>query len=102
MQYVQFFMIARSMFVAFENQYYQYRQGTLDESTYLGYERCIATQVLNNPGFRVWWEQNRPVFSPEFAEYVDRMIANTPLMDEEGLVGEWRRLAAAYQPQRVK
>lgn len=91
--YTQFFLMCRAMFVAFENQYYQYRHGTLDESTYLGYERSITTQLISMPGFRIWWTQSCDVFSPEFVEHVEAMIANVPEADANALIDEWRRIA---------
>ena len=98
-QYTQFFLICRAMFVAFENQYYQYCQGTLDEPTYLGYERAIATQLMAMPGFRIWWVQSRDVFSPDFIEHVESMIDKTPEADVDALIDEWRRLAQRIQAE---
>lgn len=98
-QYTQFFLICRAMFVAFENQYYQFRQGTLDEATYLGYERSISTQLMAMPGFRVWWAQSREVFSPEFIEHVDSMIAKIPEAEVRALIDEWQRLAQQKQAE---
>lgn len=34
--YTQFFLLCRGLFAAFENQYYQFRQGVLDQETYVG------------------------------------------------------------------
>jgi hypothetical protein len=93
-QYTQFFLLCRGLFVAFENQYYQYRHGTLDENAYQGYERSISRQVLAFPGFRMWWTQNRDVFSPEFTERVDDMIARQPEVSATALLAEWQKLAA--------
>ena len=96
-QYTQFFLMCRAMFVAFENQFYQYRQGTLDEETYLGYARAISTQLMSMPGFRVWWAQSRDVFSPSFVEHIDVMIANTPEADVDAMISEWQRIAQQKQ-----
>ena len=83
------------MFVSFENQYYQYRQGMLDKSTYLGYQKSITAQLLAFRGFRMWWQQNRDVFSDEFVAYVDKLVAETPEVDAGTLITEWRRIAEA-------
>ncbi|MEJ2089417.1 MAG: hypothetical protein P8Y69_13290 [Gammaproteobacteria bacterium] len=83
------------MFVAFENQYYQMRQGVLDPTTYAAYEESISKQFLAFRGFRVWWRQNRTVFTPAFAEHVDAMIAAVPEADLEEFLREWRTLAEA-------
>jgi len=88
-QYTQFFLLCRGLFVAFENQYYQYRHGALDRETYKGYERAIAEQLLAFPGFRLWWQQSRDVFSPNFAEHVDEMIAKVPQAEPDQFFREW-------------
>jgi hypothetical protein len=98
LQYTQFFMICRSMFLAFENQYYQMRHGVLDSEAYAGYERSISTQLLAFRGFRLWWELNRSVFSPEFVGHVDAMIADVPEADPGLFLREWRDLAQARMP----
>ena len=98
LQYTQFFFICRSMFVAFENQYFQMRLGVLDATTYAGYERSISTQFLAFRGFRLWWQINRPVFSPEFVNHVDAMIAEVPEADPTFLLREWQDIAQAKTP----
>ncbi len=95
--FTQFFFICRAMFLGFENQYYQFRQGILDHAIYFGYERSIQTQLLAFPGFRVCWQQNRAVFSPAFVTYVDSMIERTPEADPGALLSEWSTLAQSRQ-----
>lgn len=95
--YTQFFFICRAMFLGLENQYYQFRQGILDDATYLAYERSIAKQLLAFPGFRVWWEQSRDVFSPAFVSRVDAMVERTPEVDPGALLSEWSRIAKSRQ-----
>ncbi len=96
-RFTQFFFICRAMFIGFENQYYQFRQGILDEATYLGYERSMQTQLLLFPGFRVWWQQSHAVFSPAFVAHVDSMIERTPEADPGALLSEWSTLAQSRQ-----
>jgi hypothetical protein len=93
LHYTQFFFICRAMFIAFENQYYQMRQGVLDPETYAAYQRSISTQFLAFPGFRVWWRQSRSVFSPSFVGHIDAMIADVPESDPGAFLREWQELA---------
>jgi len=93
-QFTQFFLICRALFVSFENQYFQYRQGMLDADTYLGYERSICQQLLAFRGFRIWWKQSRDVFSPQYTEYVDQLIERTPEYEPNHMHDEWRRFAS--------
>jgi hypothetical protein len=98
LHYTQFFFICRSMFLAFENQYYQMRHGVLDSEAYAGYERSISTQFLAFRGFRLWWELNRPVFSPEFVDHIDALIADVPEADPESFLREWHEIVQARKP----
>lgn len=89
-QYTQFFLLCRALFAAFENQHYQYRRGILDDKTYKGYERAISEQFLAFPGFRIWWEQSRNVFSPAFVEHIDVLIKRAPLVAADKFYREWQ------------
>ena len=95
--FTQFFFICRAMFLGFENQYYQFRQGILDREIYLAYERSMQIQLLLFPGFRVWWQQSHAVFSPAFVARVDSMIERTPEADPGALLSEWSTLAQSRQ-----
>jgi hypothetical protein len=102
LHYTQFFFLCRGMFVAFENQYYQWHHGVLDAQAYAGYERSISTQLLAFRGFRIWWQQNRSVFSPAFVAHVDAMIENVPEADPGSFLHQWREIArgdARAEPQ---
>lgn len=93
-QYTQFFLICRGLFVSFENQFFQFQQGMLDADVYRGYERSICQQLLAFRGFRIWWKQSRNVFSPQFIEYVDQLIEDTPEHETNHLLDEWKRIGA--------
>jgi hypothetical protein len=92
MQYTQFFLLCRGLFAAFENQHYQFRRGVLDRETYEGYERAISEQLLAFPGFRMWWEQSRSVFSPPFVAHVDEMIRRTPVATADKYFRQWQSI----------
>lgn len=93
LHYTQFFFICRAMFIAMENQFYQMRSGVLDPETYASYQRSISAQFLAFRGFRVWWEQNRSVFSPAFAAHMDAMIAEVPEAAADSLLRDWQARA---------
>jgi len=98
LHYTQFFFICRAMFLAYENQYYQMRQGVLDRETYAAYQRSISAQFLAFRGFRVWWQQSRSVFSRSFVEHIDAMIANTPVADPGAFLRGWQEIALKDVP----
>ena len=97
--FTQFNCLARSMFLGFENQYFQYRNGILDPESYLGYERIIAAQILAFRGFRIYWEQNRSYYSPSFVSHIDNIIERTP--EGGALLKDWIVIASRLQDDKV-
>lgn len=73
----KFWMVCRTLFLNFENQFYQYRNGVLDRDAFDGYERALCSMVLSWPGIRAWWPLNRDGYGRAFAEYVDALIETT-------------------------
>ena len=102
LHYTQFFFICRAMFLAFENQYFQMRQGVLDPETYAAYQRSISTQFLAFPGFRVWWRQSRSVFSPSFVAHIDAMIADVPEADPGLFLRQWLQATRERGPAAAR
>ena len=90
LQYTQFFLLCRGLFVAFEDQHYQFRHGILDEETYRGYERAISEQLLAFRGFRIWWAQSKNVFSQEFVKHVDELISRTEPSAPDKFFKQWQ------------
>jgi len=64
----------------FENMFYQYQKGYLDDEVWTGWKRLMLTYYAR-PGFQTWWEHRRDVYSAPFAifletEKLDRKIAS--------------------------
>jgi hypothetical protein len=71
---------------SFDNCYYQYRMGMLDQERWEMHRKDLAL-LLQRPAVAHWWltgldEQTgagqRSTFSPKFAEVVSELIAETP------------------------
>ncbi len=71
--YWRTWVILRAAIRGYENQFYQYRQGFLDDSEWEGIRREIATQ-LARPFNRTIWEKTQPVFSPRFRKVVNESL----------------------------
>ena len=57
----------------FENAFYQYQIGGIEESQWRPIERIIGS-LLNTPGHKKWWMDSRFVFSVEFQELADQLL----------------------------
>lgn len=54
----------------FENMYYQYQKGYLEEDVWRGWKRLMLT-YYSRPGFQTWWSARRDVFSNSFGEFLE-------------------------------
>jgi hypothetical protein len=73
----KFWFVCRTLFLNFENQYYQYRQGTLDEEAFKGYEESMCDMVLSWPGIRAWWPLNHNSYGKTYVDYIERLLTST-------------------------
>ena len=63
-----------AVFVARQNEYFQWEQGLLDESVFKSLHHVIYT-LLESPNGQYWWQhEGRRMLAPEFAEFVDELI----------------------------
>jgi hypothetical protein len=54
----------------FENMYYQYRKGYLEEDVWRGWKRLMLTYYAR-PGFQTWWSVRRVVYSESFGGFLE-------------------------------
>ncbi len=72
----QFDAWMRSNFKGYENYYYQYCKGMLDEESFKAQREAIRLSVTP-PGVAVWWGMNRRWFREDFASLVDSLLPET-------------------------
>jgi hypothetical protein len=53
----------------FENMYYQYRKGYLEQDVWAGWQRIMLV-YHQRPGFQVWWSLRADVFSKSFVDFL--------------------------------
>ena len=63
-----------------EHEWFQYKDGILDEPTWLSYREVIRL-TLSSKRHRTWWNKMKGVFDSEFAKMVDQYIDDTPESD---------------------
>ena len=67
-----------AVFHFFENMFYQYRKGYLEDEVWLGWKRLMLTYYAR-PGFQTWWSLRRDVFSESFAAFLESSRPDKPI-----------------------
>ncbi len=70
---VQFGFLLLSLARNFENLYFQYRNGTLDEAHWHPWASRIE-RTFASPGTRRWWAEEAPAFSAPFQRFVAELL----------------------------
>jgi hypothetical protein len=63
----------RAVLTSYDNYYYQYRHGNLDNEVFLAYERRLQAN-LSRPGFLSWWLDNQNFYTASFQAYVQSLL----------------------------
>jgi len=67
---------AGGLLLGYENAYYQYRSGLLDEDRWHFYRDQLASLFQNvAPGFTQWWRTSRVPWTPEFVALMEEILA---------------------------
>jgi len=80
-EWFQFVMNFHALMLNFQNSFYLVEEGTLDHEIRDSLTAVIAA-VKDQPGFLLYWRQRKPIFFPEFQDYVDGIIASEQVNSE--------------------
>ena len=76
----QFVMLVHSVFLGFQRSYFLSKAGTLDVE--LRDSIGTAVHAVNNqPGIHFYWRERKIFFQPEFAEWVEQLLARQSLSE---------------------
>ena len=88
----QFVVFVRAFLVNSEDTFLQRNHGLLEDAAYGAYLR-VFTATMSNPAFRVVWGMQRQAVGEEFAAFVDKLLAKTPMgpaLSGESFLAEWK------------
>lgn len=74
-QRFQAVMNSHGLFVIFQNSFYLSKEGTLDSEMQQSLTSAMLG-VLDQPGFKFYWEQRKLFFFKDFREYIEDIIKN--------------------------
>ena len=90
-QIQQYWSIARVIFRRYENDFYQHSSDVFDESSWEGYRRSLANDILSQPGMRAMWKIQRENFGAEFRAFMDGEANSARSQPPTSWADEWRR-----------
>jgi len=69
-EYRQFAYLGISLFRRYENVYFQYQSGMINDDFWFGH-RDNLLWFFHRPGTQTWWQERRLGFSKSFREYLE-------------------------------
>ena len=81
-EYLQFAYLGISLFRKYENAYFQYRSGMIDDEFWDGH-RDNLLWFFHRPGTQRWWNERRLGFSKSFREYLES-TSPADMTEQEG------------------
>ncbi len=81
-EYLQFAYLGISLFRKYENAYFQYRSGMIDDEFWDGH-RDNLLWFFHRPGTQRWWKERRLGFSKSFREYLES-TTSTDVAEQSG------------------
>ena len=93
-QYEQFIAYTLASFIHLEDLFFQHKSGLLTDSAFDA-SRSGHKPFFSVLGTRQFWENARISFAPEFAKFVDDLIADTPTRRSGELFDQWKAGLAA-------
>lgn len=84
-EYLQFAYLGISLFRKYENAYFQYRSGMIDDEFWDGH-RDNLLWFFHRPGTQRWWKERRLGFSKSFREYLESTTVGDMTAQEERYV----------------
>ncbi len=69
-EYLQFAYLGISLFRRYENVFFQYQSGMIDDDFWFGH-RDNLLWFFHRPGTQLWWKERRLGFSRNFREFLE-------------------------------
>ena len=89
-----------AMILHSEDTFYQHEDGLLADSNFDNF--CRGFQVaFSRPGFHMAWEMHKPIFDARFANFVDKLISESPVSTSVDQLSLFKAGAAALKARAV-
>src|SRR3974377_32189 len=99
-QLSQYSAVCRAIIINSEDTFYQHRDGLLDEASFVSFVAGMKG-TFRSPGFRAQWKSIRRNHGSEFVEFMDKLIAETPVTPRIDILARWEASIAAEKAKAV-
>ena len=99
-QLSQYSAVCRAMIINSEDTFYQHGDGLLDEASFVSFVAGMKG-TFRYPGFRAQWKSIRRNHGSEFVEFMDKLIAETPVTPRIDILARWEASIAAEKTKAV-
>jgi hypothetical protein len=96
-QYAQFTHFCRASFYNAEDTYFQHSQGLISDQAFASFIASVKGWAARAPGIRACRKQFRGLFVSEFADWMDRTLAEVEPAPPIDTFAQWRSLVDAEQ-----
>jgi hypothetical protein len=96
-QVLQVSRYAQGIFKSYEDSFDQHRDGLMTESDFRAFINT-ARGAVRQPGFRVLWKRSRSAYGTEFVDFMDTLVAKTPVEPLSWDPTEWLNDLARESP----
>ena len=96
-EFTQWMMICRALFLSGEDSFLQHEAGLLTESAFDSYVAGIKF-YMSSPGMRAAWKVSESQFGSDFRDFVNSVLAKTPIAPTADAYSEWRELLELEAP----
>jgi hypothetical protein len=100
-EFSQFFAMCRLILITIENLHHEFQQGLLDKDVYMRFQGQIQEELFAFPGIRAIWQLTRHHYGSDFAEYLDEIVASTPIHQQQSTYKKWKELVAANSSKAI-
>jgi hypothetical protein len=84
----------RASFYNWENAFYQHLEGLFTELAFSALALNVRS-IMRAVPIRAQWRIQRQAYGIEFVEWMDKLIAETPIRESSDRMGEWQDAMAA-------
>jgi hypothetical protein len=81
--------------ITIENLHKESQRGLFDKDEYARFLGPLQEEFFAYPGIRAMLQLTRHYYGSDFAEYLDEIVASTPIHQRQSRYKKWKELVAA-------